>query len=117
MPQPRLGCSTRLSQSLSHILFCPSRTGVPRAPRLSAWLPSPSLPLPPLLPRPLPSFRLADNTYNGTFGAAGWGYRANEVLAKVKGKDFRHEKTKKKRGSYRGGKIETFAVNSFKFDQ
>ena len=33
----------------------------------------------------------------------------------VRGKDFRHEKTKKKRGSYRGGVID-HAVNSFKFD-
>jgi len=33
----------------------------------------------------------------------------------VRGKDFRHEKTKKKRGTYRGGAIDN-AVNSFKFD-
>ena len=31
------------------------------------------------------------------------------------GKSFRHEKTKKKRGSYRGGLI-TMASNSYKFD-
>lgn len=31
------------------------------------------------------------------------------------GKSFRHEKTKKKRGSYRGGQIDT-TVNSIKFD-
>ncbi len=35
--------------------------------------------------------------------------------AQVRGKDFRHEKTKKKRGTYRGGAIDN-AVNSFKFD-
>lgn len=29
--------------------------------------------------------------------------KANSVLAKVRGKDFRHEKTKRKRGTYRGG--------------
>ncbi len=34
----------------------------------------------------------------------------------VRGKDFRHEKTKKKRGTYKGGLIESAAVNSFKFD-
>ena len=34
----------------------------------------------------------------------------------VRGKDFRHEKTKKKRGSYRGGIIDHATVNSFKFD-
>ena len=61
-------------------------------------------------------YRLADNTYIGTFGASGWGAKANDILAKVKGKDFRHEKTKKKRGSYRGGAIDAGAVHSFKFD-
>ena len=35
--------------------------------------------------------------------------------AQVRGKDFRHEKTKKKRGTYRGGAIGD-AVNSFKFE-
>lgn len=39
-----------------------------------------------------------------------------QVLGQVRGKDFRHEKTKKKRGSYRGGAIESGAVNSFKFE-
>jgi hypothetical protein len=34
----------------------------------------------------------------------------------VRGKDFRHEKTKKKRGTYRGGGINTGAVNSVKLD-
>jgi hypothetical protein len=58
--------------------------------------------------------RLKDNSYNAAFGAAGWGARANDVLSKVRGKDFRHEKTKKKRGSYRGGAIELGAVNSIK---
>lgn len=37
-------------------------------------------------------------------------------LLQVRGKDFRHEKTKKKRGTYKGGLIETGAVNSFKFE-
>ena len=31
------------------------------------------------------------------------------------GRSFRHEKTKKKRGTYRGGAIDT-QVNSIKFD-
>lgn len=52
----------------------------------------------------------------GTFGASGWGYKAQEVLGRVKGRDFRHEKTKKKRGSYRGGKIDMHQVNSIRFD-
>ncbi len=34
----------------------------------------------------------------------------------MRGKDFRHEKTKKKRGTYKGGNIEPGAVNSFKFE-
>lgn len=57
-----------------------------------------------------------DNSYEGTFGAAGWGFKAQQVLGKVRGKDFRHEKTKKKRGSYRGGAIDPSAVCSYKFD-
>lgn len=49
-------------------------------------------------------------------GAAGdWGEKANNILKYTKGKSFRHEKTKKKRGSYRGGTIST-QVNSVKFD-
>jgi hypothetical protein len=59
--------------------------------------------------------QLRDNSYEGTFGSAGWGAKASEVLSRVRGKDFRHEKTKKKRGSYRGGVIDTNAVHSYKF--
>ncbi len=44
-----------------------------------------------------------------------WGSKADAVLSQVKGKDFRHEKTKKKRGTYKGGPITT-SVNSIKFD-
>ncbi len=36
-------------------------------------------------------------------------------LIKTRGKSFRQEKSKKKRGSYRGGKIDT-NVCSIKFD-
>ncbi len=36
-------------------------------------------------------------------------------MLQVRGKDFRHEKTKKKRGSYKGGIIDN-NVNSFKFE-
>jgi len=57
-----------------------------------------------------------DNSYEGTFGQAGWGFKAQQILGKVRGKDFRHEKTKKKRGSYRGGLIDSNAVSSYKFD-
>ena len=57
-----------------------------------------------------------DNSYEGTFGQAGWGFKAQQILGKVRGKDFRHEKTKKKRGSYRGGLIDSNAICSYKFD-
>ena len=54
-------------------------------------------------------------SWQGTFGQGGYGFKASEKLSKVRGKDFRHEKTKKKRGSYRGGEI---SMNSYsvKFD-
>jgi hypothetical protein len=48
------------------------------------------------------------------FGNDGYGAKASSILMQVRGKDFRHEKTKKKRGSYRGGEI-TLASNSFKY--
>eukprot|EP00884_Botryococcus_braunii_P006439 jgi/Botrbrau1/15797/Bobra.4_1s0148.1 len=57
-----------------------------------------------------------DNSYTATFGESGWGAKAEAVLGSVRGKNFRHEKTKKKRGSYRGGAISPDAVHSFKFD-
>lgn len=57
-----------------------------------------------------------DNSYVGTFGEGGWGFKAQQVLGQVRGKDFRHEKTKKKRGSYRGGLIDSNAVCSYKFE-
>ena len=49
------------------------------------------------------------------FGEDGYGAKASKVLVAVRGKDFRHEKTKKKRGSYRGGTI-TLGSNSFKYE-
>jgi hypothetical protein len=78
--------------------------------------------------------RVTNNSYSATFGSQGlsveicfvivlslvlfegWGGTAAAHLIKVKGKDFRHEKTKKKRGSYRGGEIDVHQVASFKFD-
>lgn len=45
-----------------------------------------------------------------------YGAKANRDLVVVRGKDFRHEKTKKKRGVYRGGDID-LGVNSIKFDE
>lgn len=59
--------------------------------------------------------RLRDNSYWGKDGAEnGYGARAQEVLGRVKGKDFQHEKTKKKRGSYTGGMID-LQSHSIKF--
>lgn len=57
---------------------------------------------------------LEDNSYLTTFGNDGYGATANKILSAVKGKDFRHEKTKKKRGGYRGGTI-SMGSNSFKY--
>lgn len=43
-----------------------------------------------------------------------WGEKANLDLKNTRGKSFRHEKTKKKRGNYKGGAID-MGVNSIKF--
>lgn len=49
-------------------------------------------------------------------GARGsWGEKAYQDFNSTRGKGFRHEKTKKKKGSYTGGVIDT-AVHSVKFD-
>ena len=45
-----------------------------------------------------------------------YGEKAYKDLAPTRGKGFRQEKNKKKRGSYKGGKIDT-AVHSIKFDK
>lgn len=50
------------------------------------------------------------------FGEDGYGFKASAILSQVRGKDFRHEKTKKKRGNYRGGAI-TLGSNSFKYSE
>ncbi|KAJ6844750.1 suppressor protein SRP40 [Iris pallida] len=60
--------------------------------------------------------RLQDNSYWALDkSGSGYGAKAQEVLGQVRGRDFRHEKTKKKRGSYRGGQID-FESKSIKFD-
>lgn len=60
--------------------------------------------------------KLADNSYWAKGGAeTGYGAKAQEILGQVKGRDFRHEKTKKKRGSYRGGVID-LQSHSVKFN-
>uniref|UniRef100_A0A023G9D4 Putative nucleolar and coiled-body phosphoprotein 1 n=1 Tax=Amblyomma triste TaxID=251400 RepID=A0A023G9D4_AMBTT len=61
--------------------------------------------------------KLRDNSFEAKAGARGsWGEKAYSVLKNVKGRDFRHEKTKKKRGTYSGGSIDT-GVNSIRFDE
>ena len=60
----------------------------------------------------IPKHELRDNTYKN-FDT--WGAKANQDLIVTKGKGFRSEKTKKKRGSYRGGAINV-GVNSIRFD-
>lgn len=60
--------------------------------------------------------KLQDNSYWAKGGAeVGYGAKAQEVLGQVRGRDFRHEKTKKKRGSYRGGQID-LQSHSVKFN-
>ncbi|XP_010483210.1 PREDICTED: nucleolar and coiled-body phosphoprotein 1-like [Camelina sativa] len=60
--------------------------------------------------------RLKDNSYYGLPNAKdGYGLKAQEILGQVRGRDFRHEKTKKKRGSYRGGQID-LQSHSIKFE-
>ncbi|CAN6335049.1 unnamed protein product [Urochloa humidicola] len=60
--------------------------------------------------------RLQDNSYWAKGGAeTGYGAKAQEVLGQVRGRGFRHEKTKKKRGTYRGGQID-LQTHSIKFD-
>ena len=56
-----------------------------------------------------------DNSYEARFGEGGYGHKASKVLRTVRGKDFRHEKTKRKRGTYRGGTIDTTGGKAFKF--
>ncbi|KAG2699523.1 hypothetical protein I3843_07G194800 [Carya illinoinensis] len=60
--------------------------------------------------------RLKDNSYWAKDGAeSGYGAKAQEILGQVRGRDFRHEKTKKKRGTYRGGLID-LQSHSVKFN-
>ncbi|GJR46909.1 nucleolar and coiled-body phosphoprotein 1 isoform X2 [Tanacetum coccineum] len=54
-------------------------------------------------------------TLSGPRIDVGYGAKAEEVLGQVRGRDFRHEKTKKKRGSYGGGQID-LQSHSIKFD-
>ncbi|EMR09946.1 hypothetical protein PNEG_01704 [Pneumocystis murina B123] len=60
---------------------------------------------------------LKDNSYFGTYQEEWneYGRKANKDLLVIKGKEFRAEKSKKKRGSYHGGKIDSNVSRSFKF--
>ena len=58
---------------------------------------------------------LRDNRFEAQFSPGHFSQRAHETLIKVRGKGFRHEMTKAKRGNYRGGQVNIHEVNSFKF--
>ncbi|KRZ59455.1 Serine/threonine-protein kinase GCN2 [Trichinella nativa] len=49
-----------------------------------------------------------DNSFKSKYDE--WGKKAYETFSTVKGKSFRKEKTKKKRGTYRGGRIDPNVV-------
>lgn len=57
---------------------------------------------------------IVTNKFSQKNARGSFGEKANDVLKHTRGKQFRHEKTKKKRGNYRGGAID-YAVNSIKF--
>ena len=57
----------------------------------------------------------ANNMHVGYKDGVVYAHNSCEAQVQVRGKDFRHEKTKKKRGTYRGGAIDN-AINSFKFE-
>merc|ERR1711953_866523 len=59
--------------------------------------------------------KLNDNSFESKAGFDTWGAKASKDLIVTRGKSFRHEKTKKKRGSYKGGPI-NMGVASIKFD-
>merc|ERR1712168_560150 len=60
--------------------------------------------------------KFSNNSFEAKSGAQGsWGEKANKDLLYTQGKSFKHEKTKKRRGSYRGGAIDN-GVHSVKFD-
>ncbi|VDD89819.1 unnamed protein product [Enterobius vermicularis] len=52
--------------------------------------------------------KFRDNSYKSDHDP--WGQKAHETFKNVQGKGFRHEKTKKKRGSYGGGSISMKAI-------
>jgi uncharacterized protein (UPF0335 family) len=59
------------------------------------------------------SDELKDNSFEAA--AHGYGLKAHQDLIVTRGKGFRKEKDKKKRGSYKGGTID-FVSRSFKFE-
>ena len=63
----------------------------------------------------VPSLHLSSSLDEATYGKEGYGAKASDILIKVRGKDFRREKTKKKRGNYSGGRI-SMEVKSTRFD-
>ncbi|RUS29814.1 SRP40, C-terminal domain-containing protein [Jimgerdemannia flammicorona] len=62
-----------------------------------------------------PTPTLLPNTPQGGSDENSYGFKAHNDLIVTKGKGFRTEKNKKKRGSYRGGQID-FISHSIKFN-
>ena len=58
---------------------------------------------------------LNDNSFKSKGGKDKFGQKAFESFAGVSGKNFRKEKSKKKKGTYSGGQINT-EINSIKFN-
>ena len=58
---------------------------------------------------------LMNNSYQAAFGEDGYGAKASAKFVAVRGKDFRHEKTKAKRGTFRGLGPITSSSNSYKY--
>ena len=59
--------------------------------------------------------RLMNNSYAAKFGENGYGAKASATMVNVRGKDFRHAKTKAKRGTFRGMGAITGDSHSFKY--
>ena len=57
--------------------------------------------------------KFADNSFETKVDP--WGKKAHDVLKHTRGKGFRHEKTKRKRGGYRGAAIDPEQISSTLF--
>ncbi|KAH0481812.1 MAG: hypothetical protein KVP17_002018 [Porospora cf. gigantea B] len=60
---------------------------------------------------------VVDNSYAANYKNDAFAAKAAEELGRVRGRDFRHEKSKKKRAGWRSGGSLTDGSNSFKFPE